>query len=41
MKSFKNAIVHGAKKKENCPHRKGFRRVPAIDGGLGLCPNSK
>lgn len=28
-------------KKENCPHRKAFRRVPAIDGGLGLCPNLK
>ena len=28
-------------KKENCPHRQAFRRVPVIDGGLGLCPNLK
>lgn len=25
----------------NCPHRDGYRRVPVIDGGLGLCPNLK
>ena len=25
--------------KENCEHRGAFRRVPRIDGGLGLCPN--
>lgn len=25
--------------KEGCPHREAFRRVPKIDGGLGLCPN--
>lgn len=24
-----------------CPHREAFRRVPRIDGGLGLCPNLK
>lgn len=24
--------------KANCPHREAFRRVPKIDGGLGLCP---
>lgn len=23
----------------NCIHREAFRRVPKIDGGLGLCPN--
>lgn len=28
-------------KKENCPHRNAFRRVPAVDGGLSLCPNLK
>ena len=28
-------------KKEGCPHREAFRRVPTIDGGLGLCPNLK
>lgn len=25
--------------RENCIHREAFRRVPRIDGGLGLCPN--
>lgn len=25
--------------RENCPHRDAFRRVPIVDGGLGLCPN--
>lgn len=25
--------------KANCPHRDAYRRVPVIDGGLGLCPN--
>lgn len=25
--------------KKECPHREAFRRVPHIDGGLGLCPN--
>ena len=28
-------------KKEKCPHRGAYRRVPEIDGGLGLCPNRK
>ena len=27
--------------KADCPHRNAYRRVPAIDGGLGLCPNLK
>lgn len=27
--------------RESCPHRDAFRRVPEIDGGLGLCPNLK
>lgn len=25
--------------KEDYPHREAYRRVPHIDGGLGLCPN--
>lgn len=25
--------------REDCPHREAYRRVPFIDGGLGLCPN--
>lgn len=24
---------------ENCIHRNAYRRMPEIDGGLGLCPN--
>ena len=24
---------------KDCVHRNAFRRVPVIDGGLGLCPN--
>lgn len=27
--------------KKNCIHRGAYRRVPQIDGGLGLCPNLK
>ena len=25
--------------KEGCVHRCAYRRVPRIDGGLGICPN--
>lgn len=25
----------------NCPHRDAYRRMPVIDGGLGLCPRLK
>ena len=27
--------------KTDCIHRNAYRRVPEIDGGLGLCPNLK
>ncbi|GFI17436.1 hypothetical protein IMSAGC009_02607 [Lachnospiraceae bacterium] len=27
--------------KKDCVHRGAYRRVPCIDGGLGLCPNLK
>lgn len=27
--------------RKNCSHREAYRRVPEIDGGLGLCPNLK
>lgn len=27
--------------REDCPHREAYRRVPIVDGGLGLCPNLK
>lgn len=26
---------------KDCVHHNAFRRVPVIDGGLGLCPNLK
>ena len=26
---------------KDCIHRGAFRRVPVVDGGLGLCPNLK
>lgn len=25
----------------DCIHRNAYRRMPEIDGGLGLCPNLK
>lgn len=28
-------------KMENCIYRDAYRRLPRIDGGLGLCPNLK
>lgn len=27
--------------KKDCPHRNAYRRMPEIDGGLGLCYNLK
>ena len=27
--------------KKDCIHREAHRRIPRIDGGLGLCPNLK
>ena len=27
--------------KADCIHRNAYRRLPEIDGGLGLCPNLK
>ncbi len=27
--------------KNDCIHKDAFRRVPEIDGGLGLCPKLK
>lgn len=26
-------------KADTCPHKNAYRRVPEIDGGLGLCSN--
>ena len=28
-------------KRDECIHRDAFRRVPEVDGGLGLCPRLK
>lgn len=27
--------------RKGCPHRNAYRRMPEIDGGLGLCPRLK
>ena len=27
--------------KEDCIHRNTYRRLPKVDGGLGLCPKLK
>ena len=27
--------------KADCIHRNAYRRMPEVDGGLGLCPNLK
>lgn len=27
--------------KKGCVHSNAYRRIPQIDGGLGLCPNLK
>jgi hypothetical protein len=35
---YKKCYCPGCNRKD-CPHREAFRRVPVIDGGLGLCPN--
>lgn len=39
MNNIRNVIVQNVK--EDCIHRNAYRRVPEIDGGLGLCPNLK
>ena len=28
-------------RKDNCIHKNAYRRIPEIDGGLGLCPRLK
>lgn len=35
---YKKCYCPGCNRKD-CPHREAFRRVPVIDGGLGVCPN--
>lgn len=47
LKTYENKIsrkgvkANGECKRENCIHRDEYRRVPEIDGGLGLCPKLK
>lgn len=36
---YKKCYCPECENKESCIHREAFRRVPAVDGGLGLCPN--
>lgn len=37
---YKKCYCHRCMK-EDCIHRNTYRRLPEIDGGLGLCPNLK
>lgn len=37
---YKKCCCHRCMK-EDCIHRDAYRRLPEIDGGLGLCPNLK
>lgn len=39
MRNFRNVTVHSAIIKIAYTVSNAFRRVPVIDGGLGLCPN--
>lgn len=36
---YKKCYCPECESKESCIHRDAFRRVPSVDGGLGLCPN--
>lgn len=38
---YKKCYCPKCNKKENCIHHDTYRRLPEIDGGLGLCPNLK
>lgn len=35
---YRRCYCPDCNEKENCIHAGAFRRVPEIDGGLGLCP---
>lgn len=39
-KEYQTCCCHSCEK-EGCIHRDAYRRLPKIDGGLGLCPNLK
>jgi len=36
---YKACYCPECEKRENCIHHDAYRRVPEVDGGLGLCPN--
>lgn len=36
---YKKCYCSECDKKESCIHKDAFRRLPVIDGGLGLCSN--
>lgn len=38
---YKACYCPDCDKKDDCIHSKAFRRMPVIDGGLGLCPRLK
>lgn len=38
---YKTCYCPDCERKENCKHNGAYRRVPEIDGGLGLCPKLK
>lgn len=40
-KEYQKCYCPECSRKENCIHHDAYRRLPEIDGGLGLCPNLK
>lgn len=38
---YKRCYCPDCNKKENCIRAGAFRRMPKVDGGLGLCPRLK
>lgn len=38
---YKACYCPKCEKRKDCIHSGAFRRVPKIDGGLGLCPRLK
>lgn len=36
---YKACYCPDCNKRSECVHNESYRRVPKIDGGLGLCPN--
>lgn len=38
---YKKCYCPECDKRKSCIHSGAYRRMPEIDGGLGLCPNLK